>query len=116
MPRFTIEHLAKDRLAEAWPIMRASAHQPQLEWWLNDAARLIDHGGGVLVARALDGTVHGVATYRLAARLHVGRVLSVETLITFELNRHMPVRRALCDALDTLSLDFECRGIGIATG
>jgi hypothetical protein len=114
MARFTIEHLTHKRLLAAWPIIRASGAEPCAEWWLNDAMRLIDDGGGVLAARAPDGIVHGVAIYRIARDQRFGRILSVASIVTFELRRRAPVRQALCDALDELSLTLECKGIGMA--
>ena len=63
MAHFTVENLQKERLGEAWPVVQTSGLEANLDWWLTDAARLIDRGGGVLVARAPDGSIHGVATY-----------------------------------------------------
>ena len=75
------------------------------------ATDLIERGGGILAARAPDGTIHGVATYEVAKKALLGRVLAVDTLITFELSRRAPARRALCDALDLLGHAFDCRNI-----
>jgi len=112
MTRVAIEHLTHERLLAAWPIIRASGAQPCAEWWIGQAARLIDEGGGVLAARAPDGIVHGVVIYRLARDDRVGKVLSVDTIVAFELSRGAPVRKALCNALDELSLTLECKRIG----
>jgi hypothetical protein len=57
----------------------------------------------VLVARAADGSIHGLATYESVERPDGGRLLGVGKLITFELNRKEPVRHALCEALDLLA-------------
>lgn len=114
MTPFTIEHLTHERLMDAWPIIQASGVQPHINWWLNDAAQLLDESGGVLAARAPDGIVYGVAIYRLARDPRFGRILSVESIVAFELSRRAPVRQALCDALDELSSTLECNGIGMA--
>lgn len=111
MPAFTIEHLTPERLSEAWPIIRSSGLYPRPEWWLTDAVRLIGDGGGVLAARAADGIVHGVAIYTLGPGRHFKKVLSIWSIVTFELRRDGPARCALCEALDELSLTLECKGI-----
>ena len=95
MAHFTVENLQKERLGEAWPVVQTSGLEANLDWWLTDAARLIDRGGGVLVARAPDGSIHGVATYGLAGKPPEARVLTVDLLLTFELNGRAPARRAL---------------------
>ena len=81
------------------------------EWWLTEAAALIERGGGILAARAPDGSVHGVATYEVARKGLLGRVLAVDTLITFELSRRAPARHALHEALELLANAFDCRSV-----
>jgi hypothetical protein len=111
MAQFTIEHLSEDVLLHAWPIVRMSHSLANPGWWVSEATALIERGGGILAARAPDGTIHGVATYEVAKKALLGRVLAVDTLITFELSRRAPARRALCDALDLLGHAFDCRNI-----
>ena len=111
MAPFAIEHLSEDRLAEAWPVVRMSHSHANADWWTSEAAVLIERGGGILAARGPDGTIHGVATYEVARKALLGRVLAVDTLITFELSRRAPVRHALCDALELLANAFDCRSI-----
>ena len=100
MPNFAIEHLSTRQLSEAWPILHATRAVPVAVWWENEAKDLIRRGGGVLVARTADGSIHGLATYESVDRPHGGRLLEVGKLIAFELNRKEPVRHALCEALD----------------
>lgn len=111
MPRFAIDHLNPNQLREAWPVVRMSDAHANCDWWMSEAAELIERGGGVLAARASDGNIHGVATYAIAKKAHVGRVLSVGTLVTFELCRRAPARRALYEALQLLASAFDCRTI-----
>jgi ribosomal protein S3 len=66
----------------------------------------------VLVARAADGSIHGVATYERIATSR-GQLLTVEKLITFELNRRKPARRALCEALDRIADRLGCSGVAL---
>ena len=62
MPAFTIEHLDEHKLLDAWPLLRSAGVEPLPDWWENEALVLMRRGGGVLAARAPDGSVHGVAT------------------------------------------------------
>lgn len=111
MSKFAIELLSEDRLAEAWPVVCMSHSHANADWWISEGSALIGRGGGVLTARALDGTIHGVATYEVAKKGVLGRVLAVSTLVTFELSRRAPARHALCDALDLLGHAFDCRSV-----
>ena len=111
MAQFAIEHLAEDQLPDAWPVVRMAHAHTSAEWWASEAAALIERGGGVLAARASDGMIHGIATYEVARKALLGRVLAVDTLIAFELSRRAPVRHALCEALELLGRAFDCRGL-----
>lgn len=111
MPRFAIDHLSDDQLREAWPVVRMSQAHANCDWWMGEAAALIERGGGILAARAPDGNVHGIATYAVAHKPHLGRVLAVEDLVTFELSRRAPARHALYEALELLASAFDCRSI-----
>jgi hypothetical protein len=111
MPRFAIAHLNPDQLGEAWPVVRMSDSLANCDWWMSEAAQLIERGGGILAARASDGNIYGVATYAVAKKPLVGRVLTVNTLITFELSRRAPARHALHEALKLLANAFDCRSI-----
>lgn len=111
MARFAIEHLSEGRLGEAWPVVQQSHAHANADWWISEGAALIERGGGILVARAPDRTIHGVATYEVARKALLGRVLAVDTLIAFELSRRAPVRHALCDGLELLASAFDCRSI-----
>jgi hypothetical protein len=111
MAQFTIEHLSEDLLLDAWPVVRMGHSHANGDWWLSEATVLNGRGGGILAARAPDGTIHGVATYEVAKKALLGRVLAVDTLITFELSRRAPARHALSDALELLGHAFDCRSI-----
>lgn len=111
MACFAIEHLSEDRLVEAWPVVRMSHSHANPDWWVSEAVALIERGGGVLAARGPDDAIHGIATYQIARKALLGRVLAVDTLITFELSRRAPVRHALCEALEILASAFDCRSI-----
>lgn len=47
MPGFAIEHLTHELLLDAWPIIRSSGAYARADWWLTDAACLIDRAGGL---------------------------------------------------------------------
>jgi hypothetical protein len=108
-----IEHMTPEQLPDAWLLIHASGLQPSAQWWLSEAKRLINNDRRVLAARAPDGLVHGLVLYRIVGDERVGKRLSVESIITLELSHSAPVRRALCDALDELSLTLECDGIDV---
>jgi hypothetical protein len=111
MAQFAIEHLSQDRLAEAWAVVRHSHSHANQQWWIAEGSALIERGGGILAARGRDGALYGLATYEVARKALLGRVLAVDTLISFELSRRAPVRHALCDALELLASAFDCRSI-----
>lgn len=111
MPTFRIEHLDDEKLLDAWPIVRSAGAEPLPDWWENEALELMRRGGGVLAARAPDGSIHGVATYECLRRSACGPVLAVGRLVSFELNRRQPVRKALCDALQAIAAAFCCSAV-----
>ena len=111
MPAFTIEHLDEEKLLDAWPLLRSRGSDPLPDWWTNEALELMGRGGGVLAARAPDGSVHGVATYECVHRPRRGPVLAVNRLVTFELNRKEPVKEALAGALHMIASTFRCSAI-----
>jgi hypothetical protein len=113
MANFTIERLSPERVSDAWPILQATRAEPLPQWWESEGKDLIQRGGGVLVARAADGSIHGLATYETAERPDAARVLAVETLVTFELSRKQPAKRALCAALELLATELGCSGVGL---
>ena len=111
MAQFVIEQLSEGELLEAWPVVQQCNSHANAAWWISEAIALMERGGGVLAARAPDGSIHGVATYEVTKKALLGRVLAVDTLITFELSRRAPARHALYDALELLASAFECRSI-----
>lgn len=111
MPRFRIEHLNADRLVEAWPVVRMARAHANCSWWLSEAEVLIERGGGILAARAPDESIYGAATYAVARKPLLGRVLAVDMLISFELSSRAPARQALYEALGLLASAFDCRSI-----
>lgn len=113
MPAFKIEHLSQLQLEEAWPVLCLGGVELLDDWWLREARELIERGGGVLVARAPDGTIHGVATYECVRRAGVGPVLAVERLVSFELSRKAPARNALHEALALIARAFSCSEIDL---
>lgn len=108
MQQFSVQPLTKGQLEEAWPVVCSSGGFANIDWWVSDAAELIAGGGGVLVARAPDGRVQGLATFDRSS-LAAQRILRVPLLITFELSRCSPARTALLHALKGIArkLDFD---------
>lgn len=113
MPHFTVTELERADLAAAWPVVRAAAPGLDPERWQSFAEALIDRGGGVIGVAAEDGGLHGIATYDPVEKLHQGKVLKVDTLVSFELSRRAPVRRLLCEALDRLAHLLGCDALAV---
>ena len=108
MAHFTVRALKRGELAAAWPIVRSSNLHANLDWWLSDADELFTGGGGVLVALAQDGSIHGVATFTGADSSSGDKVLTIPMLITFELSGRAPARDALVSALERIATKLEC--------
>jgi len=112
-PLFTIVQLDDATLADAWPVVRLTNADAVSDWWENEARALIDRGGGVLGARAANGTFHGIATYECVQRPRAGSMLAVDRLVTFELSRREPVKEALCEALHAIAAAYCCSSIAM---
>ena len=108
MPELDIIELDQDELTLAWPLVRTSCPQLKPDRWQALAEALIDRGGGVLGVAAPDRALHGVATYETIDKPRFGRVLQVDTLVTFELTRRAPARQALVGALKQISDERGC--------
>jgi hypothetical protein len=113
MAVFTIEHLDERKLLDAWPLLRLAGAEPLPDWWGNEALELMGRGGGVLAARAPDGSIHGIATYECVHRPRAGSMLAVNRLVTCELNRKEPVKGALCGALHRIAAAFCCSAVAL---
>jgi hypothetical protein len=114
MPRLTVIDLERDELAKAWALVRAVSASTGVEEWEESASELIARGGGVIGVVAQDGCLHGVATYRPIGDGKGGRILYLETLVTFELSRRAPVRQLLCDRLERLASVLGCDSIAVS--
>ena len=108
MTHFAVRALKGNELAAAWPIVRSSNVYANLDWWVTDAAELIAAGGGVLVALAQDGAIHGVATFRRPDNRGTDKALTIPMLITFELSGSGPARSALGKELERIATKLEC--------
>lgn len=108
MPQLDVIELDQDELALAWPLVRTSSPELDLEGWRATAEALIDRGGGVLAVAAPDRALHGIATYEKIDKPSFGRVLHVDILVTFELSGRAPVRQTLVQALRQLSAALDC--------
>ncbi len=105
----TIEPLSEDRVQEAWPVLLMSRACVLKDWWESEATALIRRGGGILVARAGNAAIHGLATYEWIDRPGKARLLAVDRLVTFELNRSQPTKAALRDCLEYIALQGGAR-------
>ena len=107
LQQVSVEALRTNKLSEAWALARSSGSYANEDWWIAEACDLIRGGGGVLAARATDGNLHGVATFR-APRRPNEETLVVPMLVTFELSRRAPARNALLHSLKRVAIKLEC--------
>lgn len=115
MPKLIIRTLAQSELELAWPLLRGRSSATSASSWRRLAERLLRRGGGIVGVTAEDGLLHGVATFEPVAKAQSPRVLRVDTLVTFELNRAAPVRAALRAALDGFARSLHCEKV-LVTG
>ena len=108
MPELDIIELDQDELALAWPLVRTYSPQLELDGWQAFAEALIDRGGGVLAVAAPDRALHGIATYEALEQATFGRILHVDTLVTFELSGRAPARKVLVGALRHVAEALGC--------
>jgi hypothetical protein len=113
MPPFSIVHLDERNVLDAWPVLRSTGAVVVADWWEDEVHQLMNRGGGILAARAADGSIHGVATYECVHRPRTGCVLAVGRLVTIELSRKQPVKEALCDALHVIAGAFCCSAVAM---
>ena len=111
----TVEPLRGDRLAEAYPLVRAATRVSQGRW--EDFGReLLESGGGILAVTAADGCLHGVAAYRPNRNLRHEQSLDVEVIVGFELRGDDRVREALCRALEKIAAAMGCSTVNYTVG
>ena len=114
MLQFTVQQLTREQLASAWPLVRAGGAILDLDRWLEAGRRLLGNGGGILAVATGEGALHGVATYETVEEVAAGKVLQVDTFVTFELSRRAPVRAVLCDALERLGAALGCDAVSVS--
>lgn len=111
MQHFTISQPGPGVIAQAYPLVRMTAPEVTLEQWREHAGRLFATGGGILAVSAGDSSLLGLATYRPEEDLRHGRVLRIDTIVTFELSHTSPARQALCEGLDRLARELGCSAV-----
>lgn len=111
MSHFSTFRLDQERLDEALPLVGMACPGIERERWLAYGAALARRGGGVMVATASDGAMHGLALYRPEDDLRHGKVIRVDMMLAFELNPTGPVRRSLLAALDLVGQYHEAQGL-----
>lgn len=116
MPPFYLFHLNQDEIGLAWPLARTAHPQLQLDGWERLFVDLKSRGGGVLALAAPDDVLHGIASYEPVETQRRGRVLSVDTLVTFELNARAPVEQLLRQGLDRLARQLSCTAVLVSMG
>lgn len=114
MLHFKIMDLEQADLAEAWPLVRAAIPELGLDQWQSLGDALIRRGGGIVGVAGEGGGLLGVATYEAVEKPHIGRVLQVDTIVSFELTRKQRIRRILCEELDEMAPRLGCRALAVS--
>lgn len=111
MPHFSTFRLDHARLCEALPLVRMAIPEIDPARWVAYCENLIRLEGGVIVAMAADGGLHGCAIYHPEEDLRLGRIVRVDAMVAFELNPSNPVRLALCEAVAALCSALGAGGV-----
>ena len=98
MPRLTVIPLPPERVAEAYPLIRAATHVPS-ERWAAYVRLTRMRGGDVLVVIDEEGRIYGTAAFRTGSTLRHPRSLMVDAIAAFEFGDAGMVKRQLCEAL-----------------
>ncbi len=114
VPLLAVSELPREKLAIAWPLVQAARRDLDLAGWQADCEGLAERGGGVLGVEAEGGVLYGVATYEPRRKSRTGRVLQVDTLLSFEFSGRAPVRNALCNALFDCARRLDCDALSVA--
>ena len=115
MPQFTVVDIAEDQFEAAYPLVRTIAPEVPLDQWL-DYACDVQRKGGLLGVTVDGGALIGFLAYRKEKRLRRSCVLHIDNIVTFELNRAAPGRRALGEAAETLALKMGCAALEYRLG
>ena len=114
MPDLEVQILERDRLADAYPLVR-SATRVGLPRWEEFGLQLAAVGGGVLAVIAPDGCIHGVASFRPRPNLRHRQSLDVEVFVAFELPGTSGVRALLYEGLERLGAERQCESLTLTT-
>lgn len=115
MPELKVRELRTEEITKVWPLARTAARNNSLLGWTCQVREIASHGGGVVGVAAEDGLFHGIATFEPVEKLRAGRVLRVDTLASFELSSHAPVRRALLTELRRVASRLGCEAVTIGS-
>lgn len=114
MPDLEVQILDRDRLTDAYPLIR-SATRVSLRRWEEFGRQLAAAGGGVLAVTAPDGCIHGVASFRPRPNLRHRQSLDVEVFVAFELPGTSRVRTRLYEGLERLGAERQCESLTLTT-
>lgn len=111
-PQFYVVELGLDHFDSSYALVRMAVPQRDRAGWRGFVERRLKAGGGLALVGG-DGTLFGFLFWRVDERLRHGRVLAIDEFLTFELSRHAPGRRALCEAAERLGLELGCEALEI---
>ncbi|MFQ5983947.1 MAG: hypothetical protein ACE5LL_00355 [Alphaproteobacteria bacterium] len=114
---FSLLPLRGERITQAFPLIREVAGDITLERWqayvaaLTYAAGQAEAATGALAVQSPEGTIRGLASYRVALDLLHGRVLVVEQFVVSSRLYRRPVATQLLEGLDELARKLDCAAI-----
>ena len=106
--------LRPELLEPAQPVHRQL--RPHLSGDYVQQMRDIFVDGAEMVVAIVDGTVRGLAVFRIFSNTHAGRRFYVDDLVTDEMHRSSGVGSALLRWLEAASRERGCNGVDLESG
>ena len=114
MSRLSVTPLTKQKVSEAYPLIRA-ATQISLARWQAYVRLVRRRGGDVLVVSDEKGTIYGSAAFRTSSTLRHHHCLVVDAIAAFEIGQLATVKGHLCEALQREAIARGCSAILVQT-
>jgi hypothetical protein len=118
MRKLTVTPLGRDKIAQAYPLVRHSDPELSLERWDAFASELLEGAGerpqGIMTVISEQGYILGLFSYRVETDLRHMRVLTAENFHAMDLLDPQIVASTLAKCLDSLAMTHGCRAIHTA--
>ena len=117
-PALSTAPLTRDRVVQAFPLIREIAPNLSVEGWVDFAGRLIskrgdaDGRGGIIIAER-NRYIRGLFTYEVSSDLCHGRILFAHNVVALDLVQREAVAEVLADAMNRLGQVRECDAVHV---